>query len=1158
MNLSTLFAKPVDRPIEGVIKADDRRHLEVEVEEFVITAEIGRGLDTLLERYQEETSANGVWISGFFGSGKSHLLKILSLLLDATPMPSGKHAVDTITEHLDDEILSASLKKACSIPAQSILFNIDQQANHIGGDGNAAVLEVFVKVLNRLRGYDPMQGYIAEFEYHLDRDAQLQEFKDTYQDVNGRTWENDRDAIGTIRKKAFGKAYAKHFDVSEEEGIKTIGEVRKDYTVSIESFAEQVKTYIDSQGDDFRLNFFVDEVGQFIGENTQLMLNLQTIAETLSTICDGRAWVFVTSQGDLDKVLGDMGGHTSQDFTKIQGRFKTRLTLTSADVKEVIQKRLLAKKEDEPESLTSIYDQEKDNLVTLYRFSDDCQQFKGWRGSDEFCDFYPFHPYQFDLFQRALEQLSKHDMFTGRHTAVGERSMLEVFQSVVKSLKDQSIGSLAPFDLMFDGISATLKGDVQTAIIQAGQHFDDPLSLRILKTLFLLKWVKTFTSTPRNVAILLIDTATPDIAAHEKSVEANLRLLEAQSLLQRNGDVYEFLTDTEKDIETEIKQTDVDDSEVTKLLSDVIFSDTLRDPKIRCEANGQDYAYTRKLDDQIVGREHEFSINIITPEHPNHSDEATLAAQGTGKPELMLVLPADDRVLDEARLYLKTQKYIQQNTGSGVDESRRAIMTERGAQNNTRRAHLKDRCSELLSRSPAFLNGSKVEGVSYAEPRNRVHKLAQDLIAFAFPNLRMLRGSYDEALLRKTLTDQDDLLTGGQQPLSEAENELLTYVRANQTQGERTTVDEIVRQFARRPCGWYSLAVTCLLARLFRMGKVDFRSPDPLDASAALSALSNTRQHATIRVQLQQQFDPASINALKRFHHEFFDQTNPGTDARSVGEATLNAFAQKAQALDALLQQKPQYAFLAGLAEPVNKLKSLADKDANYLLSKLGDFDNDLLELKDDLLDPVLSFMNGSQRKAYDEAIAFLRDQEANFGDIPAEELQPLRDLAAAEHPYRGNAVPAAKTACDGLQTQIDSLLEAQRQSATASLAALEEKIQVLPDFAKLDAMAQAQVLSKTASTRASIADARFLTAIRDSLNRYRNNDYPSQLAMAAELAKPTGGDETPKTTYIPASSLTAKCTLPYISSEADLDQWLKALRETAMDELKQGKRISL
>ena len=59
------------------------------------------------------------------------------------------------------------------------------------------------------------------------------------------------------------------------------------------------------------MNFFVDEVGQFIGENTQLMLNLQTIAETLSTICDGQAWVFVTSQGDLDKVLGDMGGHTS-------------------------------------------------------------------------------------------------------------------------------------------------------------------------------------------------------------------------------------------------------------------------------------------------------------------------------------------------------------------------------------------------------------------------------------------------------------------------------------------------------------------------------------------------------------------------------------------------------------------------------------------------------------------------------------------------------------------------------------------------------------------------------------------------------------------------------------------------------------------------------
>lgn len=85
MKIHNLFLKPVERPIEGVIKADDDRHLQTELEEFVITREIGKGIDLLLERYLDDPEANGVWISGFFGSGKSHFLKILSLLLDSTP-----------------------------------------------------------------------------------------------------------------------------------------------------------------------------------------------------------------------------------------------------------------------------------------------------------------------------------------------------------------------------------------------------------------------------------------------------------------------------------------------------------------------------------------------------------------------------------------------------------------------------------------------------------------------------------------------------------------------------------------------------------------------------------------------------------------------------------------------------------------------------------------------------------------------------------------------------------------------------------------------------------------------------------------------------------------------------------------------------------------
>jgi hypothetical protein len=1168
MKIHQLFLKDVSRPIDGVIKADDNRHLDLEVEEFVVTREVGRALDQFVERYLEDTSANGVWISGFFGSGKSHLLKILSLLLDQRTLPSGRKPADVILPNIEDEILRGSMERAVQIPSHSILFNIDQKADHIGGDTAAPILEVFVKVLNELRGYHGKQGHIAKLEYDLDKAGQLAPFKQTYLEVNGREWEKDRDALATARRKSFNAAYAKHFGVSEEDAVNVLKQIRDEYRVSIESFAEQVREYIDEQGKDFRLNFFVDEVGQFIGQDSKLMLNLQTVAESLATKCNGRSWVFVTSQGDLQKVLGDLKKEQGDDFTKIQGRFKTRPNLTSSDVREVIQRRLLAKTEAEPEALTKIFDREKENLVTLFRFSDDSVQYKGWRGSDEFCELYPFHPYQFDLFQRAIEQLSRHDAFTGKHTSVGERSMLEVFQSVAKSLKNEEVGSLATFDQMFDGITATLRGDMQTSILQAANHLEDPLALKVLKALFLLKWVREFKATPRNVAILLINRANiDDIVAHEKAVKQSLALLAAQSYLQQNGEVFEFLTDAEKDVEVEIKGTEIDDSQVTKLLAEVLFDDVVKSPKIRFDGNGQDYAYARKLDDHLIGKDAELVLNVITPDQPNHGDERSLAAQGTGKSELIVVLTSDFHLMEEARLYLKTEKYAQQSTGTNTDPSRKVILDERRKQNGVRRSNLQALCSDLFVKASIYLNGSKIDGSYYSEPRTCFHKMAQELVTFAFPNLRMLKGSYDENLLRKTLLDPDDLLTGGQQPLSESEQEIMTYVQRNQDLGERTSVEEMIRQFGRRPYGWYPLAVQTLICRLFRMGKIELRAPATLDGKAALEHLVNTRLHGTVRVRLQEQFDSTKINALKRFHQDFFDRTNDGTDARSVGQSTLTQLAVESRLLKDLLLQVDRYTFLESIRSADEQIVKLADRDYTYLLNHLADYEDTLLNAKEDILDPIKVFMNGPQRVAYDESIAFLREEEANFNDLAPEDVQPLRDLAQAATPYRGNAVPLAKAAVTKLRDAIADILHQERQNAGAVLDDHEQRLMALQDFGKLDAAAKTQVLAKSTEAKTAIESARFVTAIRDRVNRYRNIDYPAQLELAASLAAPvptpttTGGKPAPTPpapTYVPATSLRTTCKLPFLSTEQEIDEWLAALRESAVTEIQQGKRLSL
>ena len=1164
MKIQDLFLKPVNRPIDGVIKADDTRNIVTELEEYVVTRDVSKGLGILADRYLNEVMANGVWVSGFFGSGKSHLLKILALILDGGLLADGRKPADVILPKIDDEIVRGDLRKAALFPSRSVLFNIDQKFDGIGGDHTAPILEVFVKVLNELQGYYGKQGHIAQFEYDLDKRGEFTPFKNTYLRLNGSAWETDREAIGTARRAAFAKAYAEHFAVGEDEALGLLSQIRRDYRVSIESFAQRVKEYIDQQPPGFRLNFFVDEVGQFIGQDSKLMLNLQTVTETLGTVCSGRSWVFVTSQADLEGIIGTFRNIQAQDISKIMGRFKTQITLASADVREVIQKRLLAKKEPEPEVLTAIYDREKENLQTLFRFGEGSVQLKGWRGSDEFCALYPFHTYQFALFQLCIQQLSKHSVFIGRYVAVGERSMLAVFQEVAKTVCNSDVGRLATFDLMYDGIAATIRGDMQATVRLAENQLGDRLQLQIVKALFLLKWVPQFKTTARNIAILLIDAPQIDIAAHEKAVRTALAELTTQNYLQQNNDLFEFLTDTEKDIEKEIKSTEVDDSQVATLLSAILFSDVLRDPKIRYEENGQDYAYARKLDDQCIGRDADVDVNIVTSEHPNYGDIATLAAQNTGKSELLVILPPDSGLTEQTRIFLKTEKYIQQHTGAG-DTTRQAILDQRRAQNGQRRNAMVQIASDLLSKAPLYLNGSRLDTVGNGEPRNRFHKACQSLVSLAFPSLRMLRGSYDDTSLSKSLLDADDLLSSGGTPPTEAEQELLNYVIRNQSSGDRTSVEEILRVFARRPYGWYPMAVLTFLSRLFRMGKVELRTSELLDAQSALILLRNSRQHANIRVRLQEQFSPAQIHALKKFHHDFFDRANPGTDARSAAQYLAEDLDTEARTIALLVDQTQRYPFLDALRPVLEKLKVLAKKDYTYLLNHLAEFGEELLDAKDDLISPIRAFMHGAQRPVYDDVTAFLREEAANFAEIPAAGILPLRTLAGSPTPYRGNAVPAAKAAAERARGQIAEALRAAREEALRTFSESMGKVEASADFVSLPEPARQQVRALAEPTRDAIQSERFVSAVRDTLNRYLTVDYPSQLALASRLAAEArgtygSGNAPPQPTvrYVPASSLRPQCPLTYVASESDLDQWLAALRTTAKAELDQGHRISL
>lgn len=1153
-----LFLKPVDRPIDGVIKADDERHLQVELDEYVVTREVSKGLGAFTDAYLHNPTANGVWISGFFGSGKSHLLKMLSLMLDSEKRvgDEGSRPVELLLPKVEDEIIRADLKKATAIPARSLLFNIDQKFDGIGGTHEAPILEVFMKVLNELQGYYGNQGYVAQFEHDLNKRGQFEAFKQTYQRVNGRSWENDRDALATVTKRSFAKAYAEQFGGSEDDAIKVINDAKDSYRLSIEGFASRVKEYLDSQSPGFRLNFFVDEAGQFIGQERSRLLNLQTVVESLATATDGRATVFITSQADLEGILGQVKFEQADDLSKIQGRFKTKLTLASADVQEVIQRRLLAKTPDEPEQLISIYEQEKDNFTTLYRFSDGSIQLKGWSDCQSFCGLYPFHPYQLSLFQQAIQSLATHSIFEGRNMAVGERSMLSVFQEVAKAIKELPVGRLASFDQLYDGIRDVIRADKQQTMVTAQNQVGE-LELRILKALFLLKWVPQFKSTARNIAILLINEPNFDIRAHEQAVKEALINLESQSYLQRSGEVYEFLTDKEKDVEQEIKRVEVSDSVVVKTLHGVVFDDVLRSNKIRFEDNGNDYPFAQKIDDGLMkGKDTDVAVNLVTPEHPNYGQDAILISRNMGGSELMAILPAKERLIEQIRSYLKTDLYIRQN-GGGEDETLNAILAVRSRQNSTRRQEL-TRVAEELLRSAALVVNGQTLSVGESDPRNRFSKAYQELIRSAFPKLKMIRGNFSEATVAQVVREQDDLLEGAAIQLSEAEQEVLVDVERQQKLGERLSAEDLVRKFEARPYGWSNWATLTFIARLYRLGKLELREKELLSSVEVIEALTNSRRLGGVSVRKQEQFDTSTVNALKRFHQELFNVQSIGTDARSTCEAFRMAMREEAQDLREIAAQASSYPFLAAVKPWAEQAEAMAKKDDGYLLNQLGTFKDSWLDAEEDLLTPLKQFLNGNQKKVYDEVRAFELRYGDEFADLPAEQVTPLRKLLESDKPYAGGLIPQANSAMAQLQRQLSERLAEAKAKALEEISEQEARLTATADFQKLDTSQQEQVLAATAGAKADVEAASQPGRALLRVNRYRAEEVPKQLQRMAALAAPADTSTAAPITVVAASALKVNCPLSQITNSQELQQWLDALRASAQAELDQGHRISL
>ncbi|RWO20271.1 BREX system P-loop protein BrxC [Mesorhizobium sp.] len=1177
IKLRDIFEKPVDRAIEGVIKADDEASLRVELEEYVITNEIERQLERFLDAYNNYEKANGVWISGFFGSGKSHLLKMLALLLENRDV-GGTAAYELFKQKCaDNEILAADLRKAVSIPSKSILFNIDQKADVISKEQIDALLSVFQKVFDEMCGYYGKQPHIAQFERDLDSRGVLEKFRTTYQAIAGKAWERGREQA-LLESSNVAKAHAQATGADPSEGQGILARYRQDFRSSIEDFADKVKAYIDAQEPGFRLNFFVDEVGQYIADNVKLMTNLQTIAESLNTKCRGRAWIIVTAQQDMGAVIGDMTQRQENDFSKIQARFANRMPLNSADVAEVIQRRLLKKTETGISVLSDLYHREANNLKTLFDFSDGSIRLENFRDRDHFIHSYPFVPYQYPLFQLAIQNLSQHNAFEGKHSSVGERSMLGVFQEVAVRLANIPVGGTATFDQMFDGIRTALKSNVQQSILIAEKNLGDEFATQVLKVLFLVKYVKAFKPTARNIAILMLDRFDIDLTKHKRYVEDALSLLEQNTYVQRNGDLFEFLTDEEKDIEQEIKAIEVDTAEIAKELETLIFDGVIRARKLRHEASSQDYSFARYLDDRLLGRDYELAINVVTPFHEQSGNADAIAMRTMSRDELAVVLNADARFVSDLMMFKRTDKYVRQARAVAQQPTIERIIREKGEHNSSRQRDLTLRARSLLTDARLFVRGEEIE-VRSEDPQARIGRAFQTLVDKVHVNLSMLRGvAYSESEIGKFLAHGNDgMFGGGDANLTEAEREILNYAQANARTGVRTTVKAILERFERKPYGWSYPAILCTTASLIGRGKIEARSDgSPLEGDALQRGLQNSHAHGNIVLELQVEFSPAQTRKLKGFYGEFFDSQPAGSEGKALGLETAEAFAALKNELAVLEAQSSSYPFLVTLAQVQKAVREVTGKPYAWYVQELGRHEDRLLDLKETILDPVRRFMGGSQKTIYDEAFAYLSAQDANFAYGGDEKANAIRAVLDDPNSFEGNAIQQMKGTLDALKAEVDARIVAERKAAISDVEGLREKLRALPEYSTLANSDRREIEAGFAGVLETIEKNSLIAVIRERVKGFKSTAYPALLGRVTTpgpkpSAQATGVGEgregfsdgaspppAPPTEYVAASALRVAYAKPFLADELDVDAYLDTLRETLIAEIRAGKRVTV
>jgi len=573
--------RALNRPIEKVItyQAASEAQLKAEVSEYEVTKHIEESFDYLLKLMQAALQGGlhevGVWVSGFYGSGKSSFTKYLGFALDRRKMVDG----DPFLRRLQDRITSAPVRAlfntVSTIYDPEVIF-LDLASEMLAEASMADISTVLYRKVLQWAGYSE-DIKIAELERMLEKDNKLTAFQKRAQaEADGEPWDqvhNQPLVANAIASRLACQFYPNLFKTEESFSNLSI-----DLAKSEIKRAEEMLELVFRKSGKKNVFFIIDEVGQYVSAKPNLITNLDGLAKNIKQIGGGHAWIFATAQQTLTEdnpsaIINAPG------LFKLKDRFPIQIHLEASDIKEICHKRLLTKSASGEEALGKQFDTHGSSLRTATQLKD-AGVYEQPLDRAAFVDLYPFLPAHFEILLQLLGRLARK---TG---GLGLRSAIKVLQDVLldrggrpsgePALADAEVGTLANTVTFYDSLRHDLQSSyahIVEGVTKVSNRFPGKkLHLDVAKSIAILQILENLPVTAHNIAALL----HPDVKAQSLGDKVHLVIQELLKdgfipLGEKNGSL-RFLTQAAVTLQKEFDLIEYRNADVRSELNRALAS----------------------------------------------------------------------------------------------------------------------------------------------------------------------------------------------------------------------------------------------------------------------------------------------------------------------------------------------------------------------------------------------------------------------------------------------------------------------------------------------------------------------------------------------------------------------------------------------------------